>query len=283
MKFFYYPGCSLEATAKEYDHSARAVCKSLGIELYESSDWCCCGATSAHSVNHLLSIALPARNIALAQEAGCDIVAPCSACFNRLKRADKLLRENEEMRSKIESIVEFKYTGSVKVYSLLEALTKVYGTKEIIQRVKKPLNGLKVVCYYGCMLVRPHDVTNFDRPENPMVMDELMAGLGADVKTWSYKTECCGAHQGIVNSKFTSRLINNLLEMAIEAGAQALVTSCPLCQSNIEMRRNPEFNIPSFYFTELMEIALGIPIKKMWFKKHLVNPLPLLQSLSLVS
>ncbi|MCL6447087.1 MAG: CoB--CoM heterodisulfide reductase iron-sulfur subunit B family protein [Armatimonadetes bacterium] len=282
MRFFYYPGCSLEATAREYDHSARSVCRNLEIELAESKDWCCCGATSAHSLNHLLSIALPARNIALAQEAGADIVAPCSACFNHLKRADKTLRENEKVRREVEEIVEFKYTGAINIYSLLEALVNIYGLEQIAARVKKPLNGLKVACYYGCMLVRPPEITNFDRPENPVTMDQLMSRLGAEPKLWSYKTECCGAHQGIVNEKFTTRLVNTLLEMAVEAGAQALVTSCPLCQANIEMRRNRTCTLPSFYFTELMEIALGVPVQKIWFKKHLINPLPLLESLSLV-
>ncbi|RJQ30903.1 MAG: heterodisulfide reductase subunit B [Peptococcaceae bacterium] len=282
MRFFYYPGCSLEATAKEYDYSARKVCQALDIELIES-DWSCCGATSAHSLNRMLSIALPARNISLAQEMGSDILAPCSACYNRLKRTDKLLREDENTRLEIEDIVEFKYSGNIQIYSLLEALVKIYGIKNIVQKMKKPLKGLKVVCYYGCMLVRPPEVTNFDRPENPVTMDELISELGADVKMWSYKTECCGAHQGAVNAKFTYHLINNLLEMAMEAGAQAMVTTCPLCQSTLEMRRNAEYNIPSFYFTELIELALGIPVKKIWFDKHLVNPLPLLQSLSLAS
>ncbi|MGB9802267.1 CoB--CoM heterodisulfide reductase iron-sulfur subunit B family protein [Desulfofundulus sp.] len=283
MKFFYYPGCSLEATAKEYDHSVRSVCQNLGIELVESEDWCCCGSSAAHSLNKLLSIALPAHNIALAQKAGADIVAPCSACFNRLKRADKVLREDGEIRQRVEETVEFKYTGTINVYSLLEALVSIYGLDKIAARVKKPLNGMKVVCYYGCMLVRPPEVTNFDRPENPQSMDNLMKKLGAEVKMWSYKTECCGAHQGVVNEKLTTRLVGNLLEMAMEAGAQALVTSCPLCQANIEMRRNQVQDLPSFYFTELIEIALGVPVEKIWFKKHLVNPLPLLQSLNLAS
>lgn len=281
MKFFYYPGCSLEATAKDYDHSARVVCRSLGIELVESKDWCCCGSTSAHSLDRLLSLALPARNIALAQEAGSDLITPCAACFNRLKRADRLLSENEKIRREVEAVVEFRYTGAVKIFSLLEAIVNIYGLEQIAARIKKPLNGLQVVCYYGCLLVRPPEVTNFDRPENPLVMDNLMTALGAEVKMWSYKTECCGAYQGVVNSKFTARLVNTLLAAATEAGAQALVTSCPLCQANLEMRRNSSFTLPSFYFTELMAIALGSPVQKIWLNKHLVDPLPLLRSLSL--
>lgn len=281
MKFFYYPGCSLEATAREYDHSARAVCRALDIELVELEDWCCCGASSAHSINHLLSVALPARNIALAQKGGHDLVTPCSACYNRLKRADYWLRTSDQTRRQIEDIVEFKYTGAIRIYSLLEAILNAYGAKEIASKVKKPLTGLKVACYYGCLLVRPPEITGFDRPENPVSMDDLMSALGAQVKKWSYKTECCGAHQGIVNREFASRLVNTLLEMATEAGAQAIVVSCPLCQATLEMRRDPGLAIPSFYFTELMELALGTPAENIWFRKHLVDPLPLLLSLSL--
>ncbi len=279
MKFFYYPGCSLEATAKEYDYSARMICRQLGIELVENDQWCCCGATSAHSLDHLLSLALPARNIALAQEAGLSIVTPCAACFNRLKRADRELRENTEIRRKIEAICEFQYSGDVKIYSLLDALASLYGLEKIAAAVKKPLAGLRVACYYGCLLVRPPEITGFDQPENPTVMETLVAKLGAEARKWSYRTECCGASQGITNPKFATRLVDQLLTMAMEAGAQALVTSCPLCQSNLEMRRSPHLNLPSFYFTELVAVALGIPEEKIWFHKHLVDPRPLLRSL----
>jgi len=281
MRFSYYPGCSLEATAKEYGHSAKYVCEALGIELVELPDWSCCGATSAHNINHLLAVALPARNITLAQKEGFDLVTPCSACYSRLKKADYLLRLNKEILQETENLLEGKFTGAIQIYSLLEILANLYGPQKIGRHVKKPLTGLKVVCYYGCLLVRPREITGFDQEENPSSMDTLIAATGAEVKTWSYKTECCGASQGITNRSYSFRLVNTLLEMAIEAGAQAIVTACPLCQSNLEMRRNPDFKIPSFYFTELIALALGFPLKKLWFKKHLVNPLPLLHSLSL--
>ena len=281
MKFFYYPGCSLEATAQEYDYSARAVCTALGIELNELPDWSCCGATSAHNLDRLLAAALPARNIALAQEQGGDLVTPCSACYSRLKKADYLLRTDPKIRSEIEDIGEFKFTGRTQVHHLLGVVAGVSGKNETARRVKKPLTGLQVVCYYGCLLTRPRELAAFDRPENPLAMDLLMSELGAEVRPWSYKTECCGASQGIINRRYSSRLVNTLLEMAVEAGAQAVVTACPLCQSNLEMRRNPGFKLPVFYFSELIAIALGLPVQKSWLKKHLVDPLPLLSALSL--
>ncbi len=280
MKFSYYPGCSLEVTAKEYDHSARSVCQLLGIELAELPDWSCCGASSAHSVSRKLAVALPARTIAQAQEAGSDLVTPCPACSNRLKRADYALRHDAPLRRETEELLGFTYTGTVRIYSLLEAIVNFFAPPEIARRVKKPLNGLKVVCYYGCLLVRPPEVANFDRPENPVTMDNLMAALGAEVQNWSYKTECCGAHQGIVNRAYSAHLVNTLLTMAAEAGAQALVVSCPLCQATLEMRRNPELALPSFYFTELLELALGVPEENIWLSKHLVDPRPLLRRLA---
>lgn len=280
MKFFYYPGCSLEATAKEYNHAAKSVCQALGIELAELPDWNCCGATSAHNFDRFLAVALPARNIALAQKHGGNLVIPCSACYSRLRKADHLLRNGEKNRREIEDVLEFQFTGEVKVYSLLEALVNVYGVTEIARRVEKPLHALKLVCYYGCLLTRPREITGCDHPENPLTMDMLMAALGAEVKTWSYKTECCGASQGIINPHYSSRLVNAILEMATEAGAQAVVTACPLCQTNLEMRRSPKYKIPVFYFPELIAPALGLPVEKSWLKKHLVDPLPLLSSLS---
>lgn len=282
MKLSYFPGCSLGSTAKEYDFSARSVCQALGIELVELKDWVCCGATSAHSTNHLLSIALPSRNLALAQETGLDLAIPCSACYNRVKKADYNMRNNDEMRQKIEEIVEFKYQGQVNVYSLLEALISKIGIEAIAKNVKKPLKGLKVVCFYGCLLVRPPEVTCFDNSENPVTLDNIVKALGAESIPWSYKTDCCGANLGLTSSNVVQGMVNRLLEAAKEAGALALVTACPLCQSNLEMRRKERgTDLPAFYFTELIGLAMDLPDCRKWFNLHLINPKPLLQSLSL--
>lgn len=282
MELSYYPGCSLEASAKEYNLSVQAVCKALGIELKELEDWVCCGATSAHSTNHLLSIALPAQNLALSQEAGLDLAVPCAACFNRMKRTDHALRYDEEKRKELEEIVDFKYTGDVKVMSMLEAVVSGLGIDAVKKKVTQPLTGLKLACYYGCLLVRPPEITCFDKPENPMSMDNLMKGLGASPVKWSYKTDCCGANLGLTASAVVEKMVTRILDAAEEAGAQAIVTACPLCQTNLEIRRqNRTSGLPAFYFTELIGVALGLPDSKNWFVKHFVDPTPLLRSLSL--
>lgn len=282
MKLSYFPGCSLGSTAKEYDLSARAACRALGLELVELKDWVCCGATSAHSTNHLLSIALPSRNLALAQEAGMDLAIPCSACYSRVKKADYTMRNNEAMRKEIEDIVEFNYNGKVNVYSLIEALVNNIGVDAIGKSVKKPLTGLKVVCFYGCLLVRPPEVTRFDNSENPVSLDKVVKALGAEAIPWSYKTDCCGANLGLTSSEVVQGMVGRLLEAAQEAGAMAIVTACPLCQSNLEMRRKQRgTDLPAFYFTELIGMALDLPEWKKWLNLHLIDPWPLLRSLSL--
>ena len=281
MKLSYYPGCSLESSSKEFDLSARAVCEALWEDLVELPNWICCGASSAHSTNQLLSLALPAQNLALAQKEDYNIAVPCSACYSRLKKADYILRTDPLMCQQIEEIVGFKYTGDIKVLSLLEAIITRVGFNVLENRVKCALKGLKVVCYYGCLLVRPPEINSFDNSENPIMLDRLMKCLGAKVLPWSYKTSCCGASLGLTSPLVAEQLVMRLLNMAERTGAHAIVTTCPLCQSNLELRRKRNNTIPVFYFTELMGLALGIEESHSWLEKHLINPLPLLRSLSL--
>lgn len=272
MKLTYYPGCSLDATAREYDQSSRAVCREIGLELEELEDWNCCGSSSAHNINHILAAALAARNIALAQKAGVDIAVPCAACFARLRKADQILKNGGKMKKELEEMVDFKYTGTVGVISLLEAVVDRAGLEKVRQKVKRPLTGLKVACYYGCLMVRPPEVRGFDRVENPMMLDRLVESLGADVRQWSYKTDCCGASLSLTNVEVVEGLVARLTRAAREAGAEALVTACPLCQSNLEMRQKGENKLPSFYFTELLGLAMGLPGTTEWMGRHINNP-----------
>lgn len=274
--YTYYPGCSLESTACEYDASVRAVFRALGVELHELEEWNCCGASSAHSVNPLLALALPARNLALAQPLGYDLVMPCAACFNRHKSADYEMRHDPKRRKELEEIVGFTYQGNVAVRPLLEVLTVGVGFERISERVTRPLEGLKAVGYYGCLLVRPPEVTQFENPENPRLMNQLLETLGAEAVEWSYATECCGGGLSLTKSSVAARLVNRLAERAREAGAAAIVTSCPLCQINLEMRQSGEHKLPIFYFTELMGLAFGLPEAESWWSKHLIDPRPLL-------
>lgn len=276
MKLAYYPGCSLEATAREYDQSSRAVCRELGIELKELEDWNCCGSSSAHNLNHMLAAGLSARNIALAQKEGMDITVPCAACFARLRKADHILKQGGEMKKELEELVEFKYTGQVGIISLLEAVVERAGIDLISKRIKKPLKNLKVVCYYGCLMVRPPEVRGFDRVENPVMLDRLMECLGADVRPWSHKTECCGASLSLTKAEVVGGLVARLTGAAREAGAEAMVTMCPLCQSNLEMRQKGPDKMPSFYFTEMLGIALGLPDTPEWLGRHINNPTDLI-------
>jgi heterodisulfide reductase subunit B len=282
LEFSYYPGCSLESSAKEYNQSAISVAKALGITFNEIEDWVCCGATSAHSTNHKLSYALPALNIALAQKDGNDIVVPCASCYSRLKKTDLLLKNNLEERKEIEDIAEFKYEGKLGIMSILELFAKKIPKEELKNRMKKNLSGLRLACYYGCLTVRPAEIC-FENPENPDSMDNIVKAIGADPVRWSYKTECCGASLSLTATSTVNKMVARIVDMAAEAGANAIVTACPLCQMNLEVRRSESSsNMPVFYFTELIALALGIPECKDWFAKHIVDPRELLKSLSLI-
>lgn len=282
MEFAYYPGCSLHSTAIEYDLSVNAVFSELGVELQELEDWNCCGASSAHSTNRLLSLSLPARNLSIAQRSGRDIVLPCAACFNRHKTADHEMRTSEEKRTAVETIVGFEYTGTVQVRPVLDVVGNSIGLDQLRGRVSRPLIGLKVVSYYGCLLVRPPEVTQFENPEHPVLMDEILNALSADVRRWSYSTDCCGGGLALTKPSLAARMVQRLVERAHEAGADAIVTSCPLCQVNLEMRQNGDRpKMPIFYFTELMGVAFGLEDARSWWGKHLIDPTQLLAAIDL--
>jgi heterodisulfide reductase subunit B len=283
VKLSYYPGCSLHSTSIEYDLSTRAVFKALGVELVELADWNCCGASSAHALNHTLSLCLPARNLALAQEQGWDLVAPCAACFNRLKSADYALRNDPAERAEIEEIVGFQYSGQVQVRPPLDVVAQEIGLEQVGARVTRPLKGLRVVSYYGCLLVRPPEVVQFENPEHPQFMDRLLETLGAQAMDWSYYTDCCGGSLSLTRRDLAARLVQGLVARAREAGAQAMVTACPLCQVTLEMRQDSKKEaMPILYFTELMGLAMGLEESRKWWGKHLIDPRPLLKSLDLM-
>lgn len=276
MEFSYYPGCSLHATAVEYDRSTRAVFRRLGAELMELPDWNCCGASSAHSLNETLALALPARILALAQKEGRDLVAPCAGCFNRLKTAEKVLREDPIKGEKIERIVGFKYKGGFEVRHPLDLVGNLIGLERLHTMIQRPLSGLRLVSYYGCALVRPPEVVQFEDPESPQLLNRLLRALGAEPLEWSYATDCCGGNLALTRSDLAEILVTTLVSKAREAGAQAMATVCPLCQVNLEMRQE---EMPIFYFTELIGLALGI--EDNWWGKHLIDPRPLLRTLDL--
>jgi heterodisulfide reductase subunit B len=280
MKFSYYPGCTVHSTSLEYGLSTEAVFKALGAELVEIEDWNCCGAAATHSINRRLSLCLPARNIAIAQAAGeRPLVIPCAGCFNMLKRAEYVLRGDEAGRKEIEEIVGFTYKPSLEIAALIDIVVNRIGLDAVREKVKRPLKGLKAACYYGCALVRHPKVTGLDDPENPRYLDRLVGILGAEPVEWSYKTDCCGADLALTHGGTVEKMVGKLVAKAREAGAQCLVTSCGLCQANLEMRQ--DLGMAVFYFTELMAVAFDVGDRDRWWTKHMISPKGLLQSLGL--
>ncbi len=277
MKYAYYPGCTIGTTAVEFGLSTDAVCEALGVELAELEDWNCCGASSAHSLDHELALRLPARNVALAQKDGLDIVAPCPACYQHVLVADMKLRGDLAWRQEMEALLGFTYTGQPRVRHLLEVLTEPEVIEAVRRRVTRPLKGLRVASYYGCVLVRPPEFTGWDDPEHPTRMDRLMAALGAEPVEWSYKVDCCGASLSLSRSGVVVTLSSRLAQEAQEAGADVIACACGMCQINLDTRQNLEKKIPVLYFTELMGLAFGLPGVEKWWGKHMIDPRPVLQ------
>lgn len=280
--YTYYPGCSLHATASEFDASVRAVFRALDISLHDLEGWNCCGASSAHALNRPLSLALPARNLALAQAAGRHIMMPCAACFNRHATASHVLATDPLQRQKIEDLLDFSLGDTVGVRPLLDVIAGEVGLERVATYVKRPLDGLQVVAYYGCLLVRPAQVTGFENPEHPSFMGRLLETLGATSCPWAYATSCCGGALSLTQPEVAARLVRRLADRAREAGAAAIVTTCPLCQLNLEMRQDgQEEALPIFYVTEVMGLAFGLADAPKWWSKHLIDPRPLLSMLDL--
>lgn len=283
MEVSYYPGCSLEGTAKEYGESAEVIARLLGVEFHELDDWNCCGASSAHATDDELATALSTRNLEIADKAGLDLVVPCAACFQRLKKAEKELRDGKALT------VADPYRGDFNIKHLVDFLWESVDTKLIKEKLKTPLTGLNPVCYYGCLITRPPLVTDAANPEDPQSMDGLMKELGADVKNWSYKTDCCGGNLILTRPDIAKKLVQKLLDMALAAGADCIVAGCPMCLANLDMKQaeisretGKDYQVPIFYFTELMGLAFGEPSVDKWFKGHTVDPRPLLREKGLL-
>ena len=233
----YYPGCSLEGTAREYDESIRGVCEMLEINLHELEDWTCCGASSAHCTDEQLAIELAARNLAIAEKGDRELLVPCVACYSRFKAAERAVRERP-------GEWETPYQGKVRIRYAMDFFCDDSMLDLVKDKVVRPLSGLKVACYYGCLTVRPPDITGVTDYEDPQHMDRLMTTLGAEALPWSYKTDCCGASLVMTRTDIMRQLSHRLLEMAKEAEADCLVTGCTMCQGNLDTRQeeiNREF------------------------------------------
>lgn len=288
----YYPGCSLHSTASEFDQSARAVCSALDIQLFEPEGWVCCGSTAAHRSDPELAYDLPLENLTIIAQSGFETVAmPCAACFNRHKVALHALHTQTPGQSLAgqplpgQSLpkppVSTGDPAEVKVLTLIDAILEHAGAPGVSQRVEHSLDGLNVVCYYGCLLTRPPEVSEAEHPENPINMDCLMGALGADVLDWSYKTVCCGAAHSLIRPEIVLKLSGSLIHHAQEAGADAIVVACPLCHMNLDARQfqmQLDEPMPILYFTQIMAIAFGLPAKAAALHKNLVDPRPVLRA-----
>ena len=277
MNIGFYPGCSLQGTAREYNESVKAIAEAFDIELKEIEDWNCCGASAAHAVNKGLSLALPARILALAEKQGfSEVVVPCAACFNRLAVAQHELNEDAEKKAETEKAIEMTFQNNVKIINVIQFIDK-YIKDKIVDKMTRKFDH-KVACYYGCLLVRPHKIIGFDRVEDPTSMDELMTMIGATSTDWGFKTECCGASLSIARTDLVAKLSGNIMKDASERGVEAIIVACPMCHSNLDMRRpqideyvGKKISTPVIYITQAIGLAVGVAPEKLGLQRHFVK------------
>jgi len=289
MEYSYYPGCSLHASASEYDISTRELFKQLKIGLTEVPDWFCCGATPAHNVDELLSLSLCAKNLELADKVEGDLAVACAACFSRLKTTQHILAESPVKRKQVEKAIDAPVKMDSKVKHLLEILARDLGLERLAAAVKKPLKGLKVACYYGCLLTRPTDVPNLDCVEAPTIMERVIEAVGAETVAWTHRLECCGANFTLSRPGVVIQLTNAILDSAKAAGADCIMVGCPLCHGNLDIRQkeieavySTEYGLPVFYLTQLVGLAVGLKPDKLGLGVNIVNPTPLLREKQLL-
>jgi heterodisulfide reductase subunit B2 len=285
MKVGYFPGCSLHATAREYEESLKAVAATLDIQLEEVKDWACCGATSGHATNHMLSVALPARTLMLAEQQRLDrVLAPCAACYSRLASARHAIAKDKETAAQVRSILGQPFDNSVEILSIAQLLSEM--TSEIRSKSKSPLKGLKVACYYGCLLVRPPEICQFDDPEAPTSLENIASAAGAVPVKWDMALECCGGGFSLSRTSSVVRLSRAILQSAKKAGAQAMVVACPMCHSNLDFRQQAiqkrEANgemMPILFLSQLVGLGIGLDPIQLGLGRHFVSTQPLLNQI----
>ncbi len=278
-RYAYYSGCSLESTAREYNESLKEVFRLLNIEIKEPEDWSCCGSSPAHTVDPLLACALGARNLALVEKMGLDVViAPCPSCFTVLKRAHLKMKKDPEVRKKVNEVIDEPYNLKVSPKSALQILYEDVPPEKISEMVVYEIPELKVAPYYGCIVTRPPEVAEFDDAENPISMDRILESAGIEVCDFPFKTECCGAAFGIAKKEIVNRLSYKVIQMAKDSGANCIAVCCPLCQQNLDLRQGQinrlmgtNFQIPVLYFSQLLGLVFGISPKRLGIDKLVVD------------
>lgn len=289
MRVPYYPGCTLLTKARGFDRATRASMRVLGVELAEVADWNCCGASFPLSVQDMLALAGSARVMASARAEGDELATVCAGCFNVLKRTNRLLRQDADRREKVNLFIEADYAGDLRVLHMLQILHGRVGLGGVRSAVVRPLNGLKVASYYGCMLLRPRAELELDDAENPHLMEELFEALGARAVRFPYQTECCGAYLSINSAQIAWQCSYAVLASARAHGAEVIATSCPLCQFNLDKaqqqmeRQSARFQpLPVVYFTEILALGLGLPEAETGLGEYYIDLRPILEGKGLL-
>jgi heterodisulfide reductase subunit B len=284
MKVSYFPGCTLNTTGKGFDNAVRAATAAVGLELAELPEWNCCGATFPLIVDNMLELAAPAHVLVSARDHGPLLTTACTTCYNVLQRTNRFIRGHKDERERIAFFVEAEYGGEVEVKDILHLLRDDVGFDAVRARVSKPLKDLRVAAYYGCMVLRPPAEVAYDDPDHPQSLDDLMAALGAAPVDYPHKNECCGAYLAVKAPEVTREMVYTILRSAQVAGAEAVVTNCPLCQFNLDRQqsamRQSHANyqaIPVFYFSQLMGLALGLDVTEYGWDRHYIDARPLLK------
>lgn len=286
MKIGYYPGCSLHSSAREYDLSARLVSRSLGVELEEIKDWNCCGAFEAVAISSILSLALPARNLSIAAKQFQKVTIPCSACLLAHVRAKKELNEDEKLKHKVSCVIEQEAVVDLDIRHLLDVFANDSGIEKIKENLRRSLRGLQVACYYGCVIVRPSRLYNFDNPYCPQSLDEIVVALGGKSVPFPYKTKCCGGALLLPDEEIALEMTKSILIGAKDAGAQCVAVVCPMCHmtletlyTKVESTYKVDLDMPVLYFTQLMGLAFGYGVKELGLQRNFISPMKLVDSL----
>lgn len=289
MEIAYYPGCSLHASSKLYDVQTKTVLSKVGIELSEIEDWNCCGATSAGKQDDFLAIALPARNLGIADATGLpEIMIPCSSCYSRTLVSQQTLERDPKLKAEINTELAKKVEGKIKVSNILEVLLS--KKTEIAEKAVKKLAGLKPACYYGCLLTRfPSDVPVSDNVENPIAMEGILKSIGAEPLDWGYKTDCCGASASVNDADTALGLMSKIFKDALARGANCFVTTCPMCQLNLDAyqeevkeKYGTAKSLPVYFITELIGVSMGMGAEQMQIDRHFTEAVGLLKELKLL-
>jgi len=282
--YSYFPGCSLERMAASYRLSAAETARALGIELHELEDWNCCGATAYFHIDELLAATLCARNLAMAEREGLDLVTPCSGCYKNMYFTRAHLREDPDLAEHVNTALAedgLQFQGTVRVRHLIEVLVQDVGLSEIKKRVTHPLRGLRVAPYYGCQILRPRK--GREDEEQPRLFEDLLTTIGASPVDFPLRDRCCGGSLIVTHRQAALSMAYALLQDAADHDAEVIATVCPLCQVNLECYQRhvnrtfgTNFGLPVLYFTQLLGLALGIPSQRLGIGTELVSPAPVL-------